>query len=142
MAQQHYQTNLASEFYVMSILYRRGLDVYLTLGNKKAVDIVVRLEDNTALTIDVKANAGKMDWLMGSGKAPRIAKDHFVVLMSYEDKFEDLQEQPRIWVVPYEALQPFIGVASNGTTHYISRKQFIAKCAIYENAWDLLTNRR
>ena len=36
-----YNTNLASEFYVMSVLCRLGLEANLTLGNKKAVDIVV-----------------------------------------------------------------------------------------------------
>ncbi len=36
-----YNTNLASEFYVLSMLHRLGADASLTLGNKKAVDIIV-----------------------------------------------------------------------------------------------------
>jgi hypothetical protein len=36
-----YNTNLASEFYVLSMLHRFGCDASLTLGNKKSVDIVV-----------------------------------------------------------------------------------------------------
>ena len=34
-----YNTNMASEFYVLSMLHRIGVDAALTLGNKKAVDI-------------------------------------------------------------------------------------------------------
>ena len=36
----NYNTNLASEFYVLSMLHRLGSDASLTLGNKKSVDIV------------------------------------------------------------------------------------------------------
>jgi hypothetical protein len=36
-----YNTNLAAEFYVLSILHRLGAEAALTLGNKKAVDINV-----------------------------------------------------------------------------------------------------
>jgi hypothetical protein len=36
-----YNTNLAAEFYVLSMLHRLGADAALTLGNKKAVDIIV-----------------------------------------------------------------------------------------------------
>ena len=35
-------TNLASEYYVISMLYRIGAEAYLTLGKKKSVDIVVK----------------------------------------------------------------------------------------------------
>jgi hypothetical protein len=35
-----YNTNLAAEFYVLSLLHRLGADAALTLGNKKAVDII------------------------------------------------------------------------------------------------------
>src|SRR3954471_20641077 len=65
--QRGYNTNLASEFYVLSALYRLGMDANLTLGNKKSVDIAVVLGPGHAITVDVKAVAGKMDWLMGAG---------------------------------------------------------------------------
>jgi hypothetical protein len=49
-----YNTNLAAEFYVLSMLHRLGADAGLTLGNKKAVDIVVTRERGVSRTIDVK----------------------------------------------------------------------------------------
>ena len=53
-----YNTNLAAEFHVLSILHRLGEDANLTLGNKKSVDIaVIRAWD--AITVDVKGLAGK-----------------------------------------------------------------------------------
>ncbi len=36
-----YNTNLAAEFYVLSMLHRLGADANLTLGNKKSVDIAI-----------------------------------------------------------------------------------------------------
>ena len=84
--QRGYNTNLASEFYVLSMLYRLGFDANLTLGNKKSVDIAVVFGPGHAITVDVKAVAGKMDWLMGS--SPDLPKlNHYVVLVSYEGLF-------------------------------------------------------
>jgi hypothetical protein len=94
-----YDTNLASEFYVLSVLYRLGRDASLTLGNKKALDIAVILEEGRATTIDVKTVADKMDWLFGN-KAPHQAPNHFVVLVSYESSFSRIAETPRVWVFP------------------------------------------
>ena len=95
--QRGYNTNLASEFYVLSMLYRLGLDASLTLGNKKSVDISVVLGPGRVVTIDVKAVKAKMDWLMGS--VPESPKSsHFVVLVSYEGKFSDTAREPRCWI--------------------------------------------
>ena len=66
MAQDGYQTNIASEFYVMSVLHRLGLDAHLILGNKKSVDIVVVHGPGDSVTIDVKAVAGRNDWPMAN----------------------------------------------------------------------------
>ena len=52
-----YNTNLAAEFYVLSMLHRLGFDASLTLGNKKAVDIVVVRDSGNVVTIDVKGLA-------------------------------------------------------------------------------------
>jgi hypothetical protein len=59
-----YNTNLSAEYHVLSMLYRKGLNAYLTLGNKKSVDIIVEKENGTIITIDVKGLAGKTCWPM------------------------------------------------------------------------------
>src|SRR5687767_203399 len=84
MSAAKYNTNLASEFYAMSVLYRLGCDAHLTLGNKKAVDIVVVRGPGDVVTLDVKAVVGKTDWLAGSPEA--VARgNHFVALSTVQD---------------------------------------------------------
>jgi hypothetical protein len=56
-----YNTNLAAEFHILSMLYRCGADASLTLGNNKAVDIVLALPSGQTATIDVKGVAGPHD---------------------------------------------------------------------------------
>ena len=137
MAQRGYLTNIASEFFVISLLSRLELDASLTLGNKKQVDIVVTLEAGRAITIDVKAVAAKMDWLLGSSK-PKEQENHFVFLVSYEGRFKEPLESPRVWVVPSQNLAKHTKVAGNGKTHYVPRKAFLESGKEYENAWGLL----
>ena len=57
-----YNTNLAAEFHILSLLHRLGADAALSLGNKKAVDITVVRAEGGAVTIDVKGVAGRYDW--------------------------------------------------------------------------------
>ncbi len=57
-----YNTNLASEFFVLSMLHRRGFDAALTLGNKKAVDIFIYKENGKSISLDVKGVAKRYDW--------------------------------------------------------------------------------
>jgi hypothetical protein len=137
MKKNGYNTNLASEFHVISLLHRLGLDANLTLGNKKAVDILVARRAGDAVTIDVKAVAGKVDWLMGNvPTSPR--PNHFVVLVTYDGKFEDLQSVPRVWVFPHAQLLPLVKSAKPPSTmKYVSRSE-ITKRSEHENAWHLI----
>jgi len=133
-----YNTNLASEFYVMSVLFRLGLAANLTLGNKKAVDIVVVRKAGDAVTVDVKAVAGKMDWLAGSSGESEPRKRHFVVLLSYEGHFPDLTHVPRAWILPHVEYLRLVRTASTGTMRYLSRRQVLSDMNRYENAWRLI----
>jgi len=137
--QRGYNTNLASEFYVLSMLYRLGLDASLTLGNKKSVDISVVLGPGRVVTIDVKAVKAKMDWLMGG--VPNSPKpNHFVVLVSYEGKFSDAAEVPRCWILSHDEILPLIKKAGGkGGMRYLPRKQVLDQFAAHERAWHLLS---
>lgn len=133
-----YSTNLASEFFIMSQLYRAGYDASLTLGNKKSVDITVVLAEGQAVTIDVKAVAGKDDWLLGN-RPFHYAANHYVALVSYEKKFGELLSLPRVWIIPSSTLEPLVKVAGNGKTRYLSRKTITSQAEAYENGWHVLT---
>jgi len=133
--QRGYNTNLASEFYVLSVLYRLGLEANLTLGNKKSVDIVVACAPGVAFTIEVKSVAGKNDWLVGS-----LAKrdHHYVVLVSYEGKFDDLNALPMVWVYPSHAVMPLVKTSKTGSAHYISRREVHDTGSRYLHGWQQL----
>lgn len=137
MAQHGYLTNIASQYFVISLLSRLGMDVSLTLGNKKQVDIVVTLSEGRFLKIDVKADAGKRDWIPGSSN-PQASASHYFVLEGYEGNFNDPLIPPRVWVVPSLELAKHAKVAGNGRTHDVPRKAFLASGREYEPAWELL----
>ncbi len=52
--EEKYNLNLAGEYAVCSELAKRNIQFNLTLGNKKAVDIIVLKEENKAITIEIK----------------------------------------------------------------------------------------
>src|SRR4051812_30808125 len=88
-----YNTNLAAEFHVLSLLHRLGADAALSLGNKKAVDITVVRGEGEAVTIDVKGVAGPHDWPADNVKVPDHGR-HFLVLVSFEGKIGDPEQVP------------------------------------------------
>jgi hypothetical protein len=137
MRNSGYNTNLASEFHVLSLLHRRGLEANLTLGNKKAVDIVVVRKAGDTATIDVKAVAGKDDWLAGnSDVAPK--KNHFVALVTYDEKMQDLESTPRVWVFPHVEFAKMIKRAkAPSTMRYVRRSEVITRHD-HLQAWDVI----
>lgn len=136
-SQRGYNTNLASEFYVMSVLYRLGLDANLTLGNKKAVDIVVVHAPGDTITIDVKAVAGRVDWLVGNASGPPRHR-HFVVLLAYDGKFEKIAELPKAWVLPHKEYLALIKTAKAPSTLQYLPRSHVGKLEHRRDAWDLL----
>lgn len=116
-----YNTNLASEFYVLSTLARLGIDASLSLGNKKKVDIAVMREDGTYLTIDVKGIAGTDDWIIGDSEID-FAPNHYYALVSYKKKISETTIAPMTWILSALELKKhnLIKLSSNGKTKYIS----------------------
>ncbi|MBI2185627.1 MAG: hypothetical protein HYU37_00725 [Acidobacteria bacterium] len=140
-SQRGYNTNLASEFHAMSVLYRLGLDANLTLGNKKAVDIVVVQSPGKTITIDVKAVAGRVDWLVGNAAGPA-RKGHFVVLLAYDGKFGQIEYQPKAWVLPHDEFLRLIRAAKAPSIMRYVRRSEVAQLAQRADAWHLLRTNR
>lgn len=131
-----YNTNLAAEFYVLSMLHRLGADAGLTLGNKKAVDIVVT-NGSDALTVDVKGVAGPYDWPADNIRV--LDKSfHFYVLVAFDGHIADPLRSPSVWIVPSQRLRQFIH--SYRTRKVISRALVKAEGTIFLQAWKLLCN--
>lgn len=102
MGEKMGNTNLASEFYVMSQMHRLGFEPILTLGNKKDIDIVIEKE-NDRYTIDVKGLKNKTNWPIGSkDKCERFKKNksHYFAFVTYLGKFDEFNSLPEVFIVP------------------------------------------
>jgi hypothetical protein len=131
----NYQTGIAAEFYVLSALYRLGLDANLTLGNRKAVDILAINEHDVPITIDVKGLAGKTGWPVDNVKEGK--KTHFLVFVCFLGTIEDLQSLPELYVVPSLELAPLIYQAPGGR-RLIQLSTLRRAGSQYRNAWHLM----
>ena len=98
MSAEKYNTNLAAEYYVLSVLHRLGAEANLTLGNKKSVDIVVVRDAGDAVTIDVKGLAGTTSWPVDNVKAGK--SNHFLVFVCFLGRISDLSILPEVYVMP------------------------------------------
>lgn len=135
-----YDTNLASEFYVLSCLHRLGLTANLTLGNKKGVDIVVVRESGDAVTVEVKGLAGKNPWPANNlvDQKPARPESHFVALVTFEGLIDHTDmPPPSVWIVPFQALDPFVYRSPGGRIN-VDRRLVMRNANQFRNAWHLI----
>jgi hypothetical protein len=130
-----YDTNLGSEFHVLSVLHRLGFDATLTIGNKKAVDIVVTLPSRRVVTIDVKGLAGKTGWPVDNLK--RGSRGHFIVFVCFLNRIEDPLVLPEVYVVPSTSVRTLIYHAPGGR-RVVPLSKLRSKTAQFRDAWRLL----
>ena len=127
-----YNTNLAAEFYVLSVLHRFGADANLTLGNKKSVDIAVIRGAGDLATIDVKGLEGKTGWPIdnvGPGKA-----NHYIAFVCFNGKIADPAVVPDVWVVPSIDV-PALTYKAPGGRKLMRVSTLRASGASYKDAW-------
>ena len=92
-----FNTGIAAEYFVLSQLYRLGLEAYVSQGNKKAIDIRIIREDDVPVSLDVKAVRSYSSLAVNNV----ISKNnHFVVFVVYNNKFEDVNVLPEVFIVP------------------------------------------
>jgi hypothetical protein len=131
-----YNTNLASEFWVLSTLHRLGAEAYLTLGNKKSVDIVVQPDEGSIRTIDVKGVAKHYDWPADNIKLPG-KQNHYYVLVCFDGKIDQPDQSPSAWVVPAKELKDFIKTYK--TRKVVSRMLMKKNGARFWQSWHLIS---
>jgi hypothetical protein len=127
-----YNTNLAAEYYVLSVLYRKGLEAYLTLGNKKSIDIILQTKSGGQITIDVKGVSKQYDW-----PADNITKEkssHYYIFVCFDGHIEDHKVIPSSWVVPADKVKSFI--IKYSTRSVVSRKLMRNEGGPYKDNWD------
>ncbi|GHU85366.1 hypothetical protein FACS189473_4320 [Spirochaetia bacterium] len=103
MSDKQFNTHLAAEFFVMSALHRLGVNALLTLGNKKAVDIVVEKGADT-LTVEVKGLATRGSFPIGNYTAKAQDKNHYYVFVSFLGKIGTPACLPDVYIVPAKDL--------------------------------------
>ena len=132
---RQYNTNLAAEFWVLSALYRLGVEAQLTLGNKKSVDILILHDSQTVRTVDVKGVADPYDWPADNLRITD-SRTHFYVLLSFEGNISDPLAGPSVWIVPSSEIDHFI--KRYRTRAVVSRSLMKRDGNRYLNAWPQL----
>lgn len=105
---KNYNTGIAAEYFVLSQLYRLGLEAHITLGNRKSIDIRIITKGNKAITLDVKAVSGYSSIIVNNATEQ---KDHFLAVVIYNDKFDNIGYTPEVFIFPSQELK-------NVTTSY------------------------
>ena len=80
-----YNTGIASEYLVLSMLYRLDAKAYMTLGNEKRVDIRIAKTDGSWISVDVKS-VRSSDSIPVSNVEPK--DGHYIIFVIYNNKFE------------------------------------------------------
>lgn len=136
----NYNTNLASEYLLMSLLCRAGKDAYLSLGNKKGVDIIVKTVKGAICVVEVKGVNKRNDWLIGnSGKIP-IELNLIYALVCFNGKIDELTSTADFWMIPAAKLAELTEhkIAKNEKTVYISNKYVRENYDEYKNSFKWL----
>jgi hypothetical protein len=131
-----YNTNLAAEFYVLSMLHRLGCDASLSMGNKKSADIVVVNQSGNVITLDVKGLAGKTSWPIDNVK--KVSKGHYLVFVSFLGKIADYSVSPEVYVIPSTRLEALAYHSPNGRRTVLQLSQVRKKAQRFKDAWPLL----
>ncbi len=131
-----YNTNLAGEFYVLSLLHRFGADANLTLGNKKSVDIAIIRSAGDAITVDVKALAGKTLWPMDNFRTKK--EKHFLVFVTFLGNIADPTALPEIYIVPSTEIDSLMYHAPGGNRKGIRLSTLRSKGLKFRDAWKQL----
>ena len=133
-----YNTNLASEYYVLATLYRLGFDAYITLGNKKGIDIILNLNDEKQITIDVKGLQGTTLFPLDNVNEQADKPNHFVVFLSFLKKMSDPLVLPEIYILPHNSLKELMYHNPKGNRKGISLSALRSAAPQARNNWDIL----
>lgn len=129
-----YNTNLASEYLILSMLNRLGLDAYITLGNKKSIDIIVKNKSRT-ITIDVKGLSGTTLFPLDNFKEN--SKNHFIVFVSFLNKITDCTINPEIYIVPSGKIEQLMYRNPKGNRQGVNLSR-LRQHASYRDNWEIL----
>jgi len=130
MRSNSYNTGIASEYLVLSMLFRLDLEAYISNGNKKSIDIRVINKNGKPLSIDVKSVRGYSSLVVNNVESKL---DHYIVFVVYNNRFEILSQSPDIFIVPSSEL-------SNITETYgVEKRVLKGRLSDYKDKWEFIT---
>jgi hypothetical protein len=132
-----YDTNLASEYYTLSMLYRKGIQAFLTLGNKKAVDIIIK-NQQSIITLDVKGIRGQTLFPLNNYILNNDELTHFFVFISYLNKIKDHNVIPECYIVPSFKINELLYKNPKGNRQGVSLASLRKEKKKYRDAWELV----
>ena len=121
---------IASKFYVLSVLHRLGADATFTFSQSDNVDITVVLESGSALTVDVKTISGPLEWQVTDFRA---RSGHFLAFVRYPAAASP-NTAPDVYIVASKRLRTFL---ANHRQDSLSLDQLDADVRARE-AWEQL----
>jgi hypothetical protein len=124
-----YDTGTASEFLVLSNLYRMGINAFISLGNKKSIDIIIKAKSGSSVSVDVKSVQGYSSIVVNNVKA---AANHFIVVVVYKNKFADPTVLPDFYIIPSDRVLA-LSEDYNG-----QRRLLKSKIVDYQDKWEPL----
>ena len=139
-ADTNYNINLASEYLMMSLLSRVGKDAYLSLGNKKGVDIIVKTNKGAICVVEVKGVSKNNDWMIGNnGKLPSLP-NMFYALVGFEGHITDVTAPAKFYLIPSSILnkEGEFKMSKNEKTIYLSHKYIRENYKDYLNTFKWL----
>ena len=134
MRANSFNTGIASEYLILSKLYRLDLEAYISQGNKKSVDIRVIRKNNTPVSIDVKSVRAYSSLVVNNVK-PK--DNHFLVFVIYNNKFEDLKIEPEIFIIP--SIELFNADLKLTETYGNEKRVLKGKLKDYKNKWEYIS---
>jgi len=111
------------------LLYRQGVEAYLSQGNKKSIDIRIIKSDGTSISVDVKSVRGYSSLVVNNVKAEN---NHFVVFVIYKNQFEKLDLLPDIYIVPSNQLELITEIYGN------EKRVLKGKIKDFKNKWEYI----
>jgi len=97
-----FDSGIASEFLVLSNLFRLGANAFISLGNKKSIDIMIKARNGSAISVDVKS---VRDYSSININNVVSKANHFIVAVIYKRKFEQPEYLPAFYIIPSSELK-------------------------------------
>lgn len=119
-----------------SLLCRRGIHAYLSLGNNKGVDILATTTSGATSVIEVKGVNKRNDWLVCNTGKFTSKRNLFYALICFNGTINDLTASADFWFIPSAKLaeKGQHKIAGNEKTVYISNKHIQDNFAQYKNS--------